>query len=376
MIPEVLVVTLVVFFGLWAGSDSAPKPEPRAVSKWIIIISGIVAAYAVLSGDSIGPAAWANHWSYLAAVLVVLAISPPFVGSVEARMKHNPRVFDRTRFVPHLVTNILGCAVVVVFIYAAASMPGYIEFVRTFENGAAYDIVFPVSVSTVLAYVEAEQRKNAQAITTGGHQSADTRRYTGWLLSDAHQALNSAYLAFALFIGSTVVLYLFVFSIQASRRGGQGLELSWQLIISISALLAFLTACGLFGSREVPRELARLLSIGADRLGMHSTASKIRMRHSRLWRSGPRTPGAVYMTFLTGMPAALIIGLLWFALMRPSGMRDTVAFLAIGVGYAIYALFSVAAAKREAGVPESHYFTALVLAGLLIVISGSVFYSS
>jgi hypothetical protein len=137
-------------------------------------------------------------------------------------------------------------------------------------------------------------------------------------------------------MGAGMILYLFAFTLEQAKAG-HPLGLSWQLVVAIVALLAFLVACGLPASRQ----------------------------HQ-----------AVYLTFLTGTPAALMVSVVWLALMQQSTVRNVFALAIIVVGYVLYCTEAVLGSRRSTDDKvQLHYFSAAAFAVALTVLTGALYFS-
>lgn len=158
----------------------------------------------------------------------------------------------------------------------------------------------------------------------------------GYSLRHWNQLTNTVHLVVITFVSSTTVLCLFSHAMTQAMRG-EPLQLSWQMIIAVLGCLLYLCTCGLRGSRE----------------------------HR-----------AVYLTFLTGTPAALCMAVVWFSLFRRDAVRDVVAVSVVVLGYVAYSVEVVLADRSRDGALRLHYFSGvgfvLVLVTLLSALAISV----
>jgi hypothetical protein len=171
------------------------------------------------------------------------------------------------------------------------------------------------------------------------------------------------------FTASVAVLILFAHAMVQAKLGSP-LRLSWQDILAAVLVLIFFLVCGLPSSR----------------------------RHRAVW-----------LTFLTGTPAALGALMVWFALFRDGSGRNAWAGIVIGVGYIVYCVEVVLGSQaREAfeqmggssvlqhggvggqktgavalkpGIKaknltmQLHYFSALIMAAVLVVLFAALYAS-
>lgn len=296
----------------------------------------------------------------VAAALLVASALPPCVGLLENRFRqHGEEIFAERRFPGHLTTNMLGAFAVAAFFWIGHSTNGFVAFTQKFSDASAFNVVLPLTTLVVFAFVRWQQVSECPNIDDIVVQQGEwDRLIRGSSLSSWHQRLNTFYLIIATFLGASTILYLFAFSV-VQAKNGYPIDFSLQMGLAILAFLAFLFACG------------------------------------GPWSWNNR---AVYFTFLTGTPGALVAALIWLILLRPSTARNVFAVTVVGVGYLLYcagAILGGIAAKSGPekaghqtiygeGVPgaagtrdriELHYFSAAVFAVALTVLIGALYLS-
>lgn len=268
--------------------------------------------------------------------LVLLAVVPPIAGLIEE--SRDPGVFTKDRFVSHLATNIFGAVATAAFIWVGHRTPGFDTFTVEFKSEAAFNIVLPMTTAVILAYVRWQQINAYPAldrsITEGNSDWVDGIK--GFSLRHIHQLTNAIYLIVVTFMGAGMILYLFAYTLEQAKAG-QPLALTWQLVGAIVTLLAFLFACGLPGSRK----------------------------HR-----------AVYLTFLTGTPAAMLVSVVWLALLQESTARNLFALGIIVVGYVLYCAQAVLGSRtKDDDTVQLHYFSAAAFAVSLTMLAGALYFS-
>lgn len=104
---------------------------------------------------------------------------------------------------------------------------------------------------------------------------------------------------------------------------------------------------------------------------------------------------AVYLTFLTGTPGAIIAAMVWLWLLKSSFTRNLFAVLLVAVGYLLYCVLAVlglvygqsettgatsTSGGGSAGPPrdkvELFYFSAAIFALALTVLLGALYFSN
>jgi hypothetical protein len=274
---------------------------------------------------------------------VGLASLAPFVGLIEAKRKgqavYSTGLLPGTanRFPGHLLTNILGALAAYTFWWVAHSTLGFDQFVATFPNNAAFNVMLPLSGVVVFAFVSSQQMDARSATDDVPEDSDREAKVVGFSLGHGHQVLNVLHLIAVTFIASTSFLYLVAFGMRAAKAG-QPLAVSWQVILTILATLGFLYALGL------------------------------------PWSRGDR---AVYLTFLTGTPAALGGAAIWLSWFRDDAIRNVAAASIVGVGYVLYCVEAVLADRAPDRARDEevhmHYFSATGVAVVLAVLLGTMY---
>lgn len=195
--------------------------------------------------------------------------------------------------------------------WVAHSTSGFPDFIDRFSSEAAFNILLPLSTFLILAFVRYQQLEACPDID----ERVDRRdvdweeRICGFSLRHVHQLLNVGYLIVVTFTGTTTLLSLFAFAL-IRAKAGQPLPVSWQMFLAIGISLAFLFACG--------------------------------SRWCRQYRS-------VYLTFLTGTPAALCAALVWLSLFQSSPLRNIGAISMVLIGYIVYSVEVVLDERASGG---------------------------
>ncbi len=332
-----IVVSVLLQIALLAFSEFAmPTAQPEKTQRVIIFLSGVVAL--VFTGLDLP----LYHLVIFVSPLLVLAILlgfallPPFAGWIEGM--RDPAVFARDRFLTHLATNASGALAAGAFVWVGHTTPGFDSFTVEFKNEAAFNIVLPMTTIVIMAFVRWQQLNACPRLDelVAAHDPAWKDEIKGFSLRHFHQLTNAIYLVLVTFMGAGMILYLFAFTLEHAKAGDP-LALSWQFAVAIVALLAFLFACGLPASRQ----------------------------HQ-----------AVYLTFLTGTPAALMVSVVWLALMQQSTVRNAFALTIIVVGYVLYCAEAVLGSSRGTNDKvQLHYFSAAAFAVALTMLTGALYFS-
>lgn len=326
-----LQVVLLTFFEF-----AMPRAQPEKFQRVFVYLSSVGAL--VFTGLNVPLYHFVLFLSPIAvfAVLLILAVAPPVAGVFEAT--RDEAVFSKDRFYPHLITNVLGAGTTAAFVWVGHMTPGFDSFTVQFKNEAAFNIVLPMTTIVILAFVRWQQLNacpdldQLAADKTPNWESG----MKGFSLGHLHQLTNTVYLIVVTFMGAGMVLYLFAFTLERAKAG-HPLALLWELVVAIVVLLAFLFACGLPSSR----------------------------RHQ-----------AVYLTFLTGTPAALMVSVVWLALMQQSTLRNVFALAIIVVGYVLYCTEAVLGSRRSTDDKvQLHYFSAAAFAVALTMLAGALYFS-
>jgi len=240
------------------------------------------------------------------------------------------------RFPGHLLTNVLGALAAAGLVWVARSTDGFDSFTDTFANEAAFNVMLPLAVIVVFAFVRWQQV--AVCVDLDDRVRKDEaweERIVGFSLRHWHQFLNLLYLIAVTFTATTTILYLFVHAMERAKAG-RPLDLSWQIVLAIVVALSFAFVCGLPWSRE----------------------------HR-----------AVYLLFLTGAPAALGAALVWLAWLRADAFRNVFALSIVVVGYVLYCVEVVLGNRSREEKLELSYFSAAAVALVLVMLVGVLYLS-
>ncbi|TDB38072.1 MAG: hypothetical protein D9V44_08495 [Actinobacteria bacterium] len=272
--------------------------------------------------------AW--HPWVVAMALGVLGSLSPLVGVLEAkyRYKKDQAVFAADRVPGHLLTNLLGALAAFLYWCVARSYDGFEQFVTTDPRNAAFNVMLPFVCIVVFAFVRSQQLDVCPDLDNLPESERETA-IRGFSLAHLHQVLNVVHLIAVTFVASTSFLYLVAFGMRAAKDG-HPLAMSLQVAFAMVVTLGFLYACG------------------------------------GPWSRGNR---AVYLTFLTGTPAALGGAAMWLSWFKNDSFRNYVAILVVGIGYLLYCVEAVMVGRDAEDKVHLHYFAAtglaLVLASLL-----------
>jgi hypothetical protein len=285
------------------------------------------------------------------------AILPPIVGLAENRWRtHGKQIFAGKRFLPHLLSNGVGAGAAILFFATASTTHGLIAFATSFRDQSAFNVVLPLATVVVFAFLRWQQITDCPTIddlvkNNGDWESA----IRGSSLTTGHQIANTIHLLLANFIGASSVLYLLGYTILQAKHH-HPLSFTWQMGWAMGLFVAYLFICG----------------------------------SPLLWQHR-----AVYLTFLTGTPGAIIAAMIWLALLKPSFGRNLFAVLLIAIGYLLYCALTVLGLvygqRRTAGATsisgdgsasppkdrvELFYFSAAIFALALAVLLGALYFSN
>ena len=340
----VLIASLGIQMAFVFMGNFAPPAYPEWIQK---TLSGVIAGVTLLCTflkTSIYPVELrVNPW-ILAAGLVGLAATSPIAGLIEARLRRNGQAVYSTgaqntpsRFAGHLITNILGALATSALLLVVHSTAGFDAFVAQFSSDAAFNVLLPLSSVVAFAFVRWQQVDACPDLDERARRRDPNREagIDGFSLRHAHQFLNLLYLITVSFVAATTVVYLFSYAI-TEAKAGRPLTFSWQVLSILVLSLSFLYACG---------------------------APRVREQQ------------AVYLTFLTGTPAALGAAAVWLALFRDSTSRDVAALTILTVGYVLYCAEVVLASRRHGEKLHLHYFSAAGVVLILVVLLGALYLS-
>lgn len=354
------IASFLIQIGLmvFGATRLMPRAQPQGIQTFFVVGSSVLALFCTWIGFAIGPGALPINPVYFSAALLAVAVAAPVAGVIEAKYTSSATpVYDRTRFLPHLLTNVAGACAAVAFIWAGRSTEGFDSFSEQFRSEAAFNIVLPMTVIVIFAFVRVQQVDKCHDLDKLVHDHDDSWRQliAGYSLARWHQILNILYLIAATFAGATMVLYLFAYTMKQAQRG-EALPYTWQFGMALIVLLAFLFSCAIPKTRRSLRAPGPKPDAGQDTEA-----------------SGKQ---AVYLTFLTGTPAALVVALVWFALLRESPVRNGFAMGIVGGGYVLYTLLAVLGSRADGkDKVQLHYFSSAAFATVLIVLAGALYYS-
>lgn len=316
-----------------------PKAQPSKIQEPIVFVVSLASIGATsLDFPFYHYLLAVNVWAVLG-VLLLLAIAPPVAGKIEAKLRNNPQIYTPDRFKDHLVNDMLGFLVAALFIVLARWTTGFEAYTMTFKNEAAFNIVLPLTVTTIFAYVRWQQVDACSDLDgkIARNEPDWESQITAFSLRYVNQLLNVVYLILVTFTGASTILYMFAFTLDRAKHHNP-LPLSLPLAIAIVGILAFLLyACG---------------------------------------RPSMKKHDAVYLNFLTGAPAALMVIVVWLALLKESTLRNFFALGVIVIGYAAYSIL-VILGNRVSGQAkvQLHYYSAMAFAVALTLLAGALYIS-
>lgn len=328
------VLAIVPFF--------APPVQPEKHQKFVLASLGLIGIFAIAGGVPLHPAAWPTDPLVFTVVLVAMALVPPFVGLLESRSKGQSvystgaRPGASNRFPGHLLVNVIGALAAAGLVWVARSTDGFDSFTNDFENEVSFNVMLPLAVIVVFAFVRRQQVAVCADLDQRVKRDDAWEDYiTGFSLRHWHQLFNLLYLIAVTFTATTTILYLFVHAMEQAKAG-QPLGLSWQVVLAIVVSLSFAFACGLPWSRE---------------------------------------RRVVYLLFLTGAPAALGAALVWLSWLRADAFRNGFALSIVVVGYVLYCVEAVLGNRRRGEKLELSYFSAAAVAVVLVMLVGVLYLS-
>jgi len=270
-----------------------------------------------------------NPW-VIGSILLGLAVASPIAGRFESR-RHGQAVYEANRFRGHLATNIFGAMFAFVVWWGARSVPGVSD---TFANSLLgfdpqFRVMFPLSFVVPYVFVRWQQedafrKKDSKHEIDEEKESSREKKIVGFSLSHWHQRINFLHLVFATSVASTSGLLLLAHYMKAASDGRPAVPL-W-VIGAILFVLGFLFVCG---------------------------------------SSWSRNSRAVYLTFLTGTPAALGMAIFWLSWFRANALRNYTMVALASFGYVFFCVEAVQAdwaRDGKRGCPPLHYFAPMVVA--------------
>ena len=351
------VVAFIFFLGLLGADYYAPHAHPqRQVKLAAFAVSGIAGAVTIFHISLIAILIPVDIW-IVPLALLALSIAPPLIGLAEAHHKKNGQAVFATgvsgaeanRFPMHLGTNILGALAVTLLYLAARTLSGFLEFSQRFELGPLFNVALPVSALIALQFARTEQVKKAGGALEKFPADELKRRVVGYSMSHLHQMSNTLYLTIATFIYGSLLLYMISYALE-SRQGGEVLPVTLPVVGAIIMTLIFFLACGL----------------PIDYLN--------RFKAFRALNIEPRRPeGAVWMTFVTGTPAAIAVAAMWLLLYQCSVLRNVSLVTIVLMAWTLFAVEVILNEGAIAGRLYLHYYSSLAVALMLVVLLGSVY---
>lgn len=286
-----------------------------------------------------------NPW-VVGSILLGLAVAAPIAGYFESGCQPDGQdvYCTKERLPGHLLTNLLGAMAAFALWGVAHSVPGVADtFAKSLPHvDIAFNVMVPVSAAAAFLFIRWQQvdafgKRDHEHNIDEGESSDQEKGIVGFSLRHRHQQLNFFHLVFVTSVASTSGLLLVAHGLQAT---GVGLPaVSWLVITAILATLAFLFACGLKWSRD---------------------------------------NRAVYLTFLTGTPAALGGAIIWLSCFRANAVRDATMVAVAGIGYVAFcveAVFADWARDNRRGCPPLHYFIPMAVAVVISVLLGIAYFA-
>jgi hypothetical protein len=341
----VKMASLVLQLLLFGLNAFIPPVWPERTQKVVGFVVGAIAMACTFLGIPLYPAESPAGPLVVAVFLVAFAFVPPLAGMLESKYRKNGQAVYSTGLVPgtsnrfpgHLITNVLGALAASSLVWAAHSTSGFDGFIAGFSNDAAFNIMLPLATIVMFAFARWQQVDACPDIDERARRREPDWEdgITGFSLRHWHQLTNVLYLIAVTFTATTTILYLFAHAM-AQAKAGQPLAVSWQVIVTVVVSLGFLYACGGPWSRE----------------------------HR-----------AVYLTFLTGTPAALGAVLVWLSLFSEDPARNIAAMSIVGIGYVLYCVEVVLGIRRRGEKLQLHYFSAAGIAVVLAVLLSALYLS-
>lgn len=338
-----VITSIVIMVVLKIIEEKAPPVYPARIHKWLsIAIFFFTIIFTALHIPLYPAAGSVDLWVIVGGLLVFATVSP-FAGLLESKYRSDGQAIYSTgvlpgttnRFPGHLLTNVSGAIAAFTFWWVANSTAGFDLFVAKFPYDAAFNVMMPLSAVSAFALVRWQQVDACPDVDEAMKHSGGEAKIAGFSLSHGHQLANVLHLIITTFIAATSFLYLVAYGMEQAKDG-HPLAVSWQVFFTILATLAFLYACG----------------------GPWSRANR-----------------AVYLTFLTGTPAALGGAILWLSWFRDDAFRNILMVSIVGIGYVLYCVEAVMADWAGDGKPPLHYFSAIGIAVVLAFLLGAVYFA-
>lgn len=144
-LSPVIVISLAIQTVAGVVLDNAPRPEPDSYAHPLadLIIYG--APIATACNNPLYPAGWNLSWVKTGIGLTILGVLPPILGLIEARLGHDPQIYQSDRFVGHLGTNVIAALAATALVGVSKQVSGYRAFTDTFTDKAALNCMLPMT---------------------------------------------------------------------------------------------------------------------------------------------------------------------------------------------------------------------------------------
>ncbi|WP_445165447.1 hypothetical protein ACTXG7_16145 [Mycolicibacterium sp. Dal123E01] len=315
-----------------------PKAQPSKFQEPIVFVVGSATIAATTLNIPFYHYLMASNLWVVGGALLALAIAPPVIGVIEARVRRNPDVYATDRFNEHLRNNFVGFVATLLFILAARWTTGFDDFTVQFKNESAFNIVLPLTVVTIFAFVRWQQDKADEDLDARMERKDPDweRKIAGFSLRYVNQLANVLYLIVVTFTAAGTILYMFSYTLNQAKNNSP-LSLSLPLALAMVGVLGFLIVCGLPSMKKFQ---------------------------------------AVYLNFLTGTPAALMVIVVWIALLKESHLRNYFALGVVVIGYATYSLLVIIGNRGLARAKlQLHYYSSMAFAVALTLLVGALYVS-
>lgn len=334
--------------------------RPARGYRWTFAIFGLLALAPGFARISVYPAVLPIPTAGLVVLLIAIAVLPPVLGLLEARAKPMSPIYSKDRFREHLFMNLIGAALAGTLLVLARDPGKNLKVAERFTNDYSLNVflILSVMVSAMLirtqqmkscaTEVEALSRDRLSALPEGASDLAVLK----WVMMKPdvlpevsncyeedslvrwHQLGNLVHLTFAVFMGTTSLMYLLVEAMIAARDGDP-LDLPVAVLLVLALGLGFILACG-----------------------------------NRRVNKGVRS---IYVMFQTGTPAVLCGTILWLSLYERSELRNVAAFSLVTLGYIIYVGTLTVDLARHGEKVEPYHYASLVIAMVLAILLAGMY---
>lgn len=301
-------------------------------TNYIFAIASLgITFFAGLFATPIFPAALPVTSSVQISIFFGLAVASPVAGMLEGWIRRKrPVPYSSKRFPMHLATNLCGALIATTFLVLVRRTAGG----EPVPAELLLSVFLPMSLCAALYFVRSQQLSD---IAHAGHGSSiKVEPDESWFYENSlnrwHQFLNVIHLTVAAFVSTTSLFYALGDTMRRVRAGSPP-TLGWETVVIVSLTLMFLMLCGLPLKNQ-------------DR--------------------------TLYMTFLTGTPAALCVAILWFGMYELTPLRNVIAFTVVLVAYGIYVAL-VAIDERRHGSFQLFYFVSLAMLLVILSLMASLF---